>query len=101
MRAFAITPGQANSGKVRDVAPPEPPAGHVLVEVLSVGVDGTDRELLSGAYGEAPTGSDYLITGHESLGRVLEPGDSGLQPGQLVVAIVRRPDPVPCANCAA
>jgi threonine dehydrogenase-like Zn-dependent dehydrogenase len=39
--------------------------------------------------------------GHESLGRVLDPGpERGLAPGDLVVGIVRRPDPVPCGNCA-
>ena len=40
-------------------------------------------------------------TGHESLGRVIDPGpNSGLKKGDLVVGIVRRPDPVPCPNCA-
>lgn len=42
-----------------------------------------------------------LVLGHESLGRVLDPGPtSGLKQGDLVVGIVRRPDPVPCPNCA-
>lgn len=101
MKAFAITPGLAGSGRLRDV--PEPPCSstQTLVEVIAVGVDGTDRELLSGAYGEAPPGDDYLITGHESLGRVVTASDGSLRDGQLVVAIVRRPDPVPCPNCAA
>ena len=41
------------------------------------------------------------MLGHESLGRVREcPAGSGLSPGDLVVGIVRRPDPVPCACCA-
>ncbi|MEJ7756736.1 MAG: trehalase-like domain-containing protein [Nocardioidaceae bacterium] len=41
------------------------------------------------------------MLGHESVGRVLEaPVDSDLSEGDLVVGIVRRPDPVPCANCA-
>ncbi len=52
-------------------------------------------------YGWAPPGRERLILGHESLGRVVDPGpNSGLQPGDLVVGIVRRPDPVPCPNCA-
>jgi threonine dehydrogenase-like Zn-dependent dehydrogenase len=41
-----------------------------------------------------------LILGHESLGRVIDPGTSGFAVGDHVVGIVRRPDPVPCANCA-
>jgi threonine dehydrogenase-like Zn-dependent dehydrogenase len=41
------------------------------------------------------------VLGHESLGRVIDPGDSSsLKKGDLVVGIVRRPDPVPCPNCA-
>lgn len=73
----------------------------MLVDVIAVGVDGTDRELMAGTYGEAPPGDDYLVTGHESLGRVVEAPDAWLAAGTPVVAIVRRPDPVPCISCAA
>jgi threonine dehydrogenase-like Zn-dependent dehydrogenase len=60
-----------------------------------------DVEITSGAYGWSPPGRDRLILGHESLGRVLDPGlRTGLQAGDLIVGIVRRPDPVPCGNCA-
>ncbi|HEY4333532.1 MAG TPA: glucose 1-dehydrogenase, partial [Ilumatobacteraceae bacterium] len=53
-----------------------------------------------GDYGKAPEGSDRLVIGHESLGRVMDaPADSGFATGDLVVGIVRRPDPVPCPNC--
>ncbi len=101
MRALTVIPGQADSTRLDDV--PEPPAedGPVLVQVLSIGVCGTDAEIAAGHYGEPPPGRDRLILGHESLGRVLEaPEDSDLAEGDLVVGIVRRPDPVPCANCA-
>ena len=41
------------------------------------------------------------MLGHESLGRVLEaPAGAPVAEGDLVVGIVRRPDPVPCTNCA-
>ena len=41
------------------------------------------------------------MLGHESLGRVVDPGQSSaLKKDDLVVGIVRRPDPVPCPNCA-
>ncbi|MFL5342788.1 MAG: glucose 1-dehydrogenase [Gemmataceae bacterium] len=102
MRALTAIPGRANSAAVIDV--PEPPAGDgpVLVQTLAVGVCGTDREIVSGAYGWPPPGRERLVLGHESLGRVLEaPAGSGLKPGDLVAGIVRRPDPVPCPNCAA
>jgi threonine dehydrogenase-like Zn-dependent dehydrogenase len=70
----------------------------VLVEVLRVGVDGTDKEINAAEYGAAPPGDDFLITGHESFGRVLEVGPnvpSTLRPGTLVVAMVRRPGSSP------
>ncbi|HEU5115379.1 MAG TPA: glucose 1-dehydrogenase [Isosphaeraceae bacterium] len=101
MRALTVLPGHGDSARLEEV--PEPPIedGPVLVQVLSIGVCGTDAEILSGKYGEAPPGRERLVIGHESLGRVLEaPGDSGLKAGDLVVGIVRRPDPVPCVNCA-
>ncbi len=66
----------------------------VLVQVLRVGVDATDREINEAKYGSAPAGADYLIVGHESLGRVIRTGPAvppSLAPGTLVVATVRRP----------
>jgi threonine dehydrogenase-like Zn-dependent dehydrogenase len=101
MRALTVAPGQANSAKVEDL--PEPPKsdGVVLVRALALGVCGTDREIVSGAYGWAPPGQKRLVIGHESLGKVQEaPADSGFKPGDLVAGIVRRPDPVPCPCCA-
>jgi glucose 1-dehydrogenase len=98
MKAIAVHPGRANSMHLREV--PEPhiddiPGGRgVLVQVLRVGVDGTDKEINAAEYGDAPDGDRYLITGHESLGRVLEVGTevpSHIRPGALVVATVRRP----------
>jgi threonine dehydrogenase-like Zn-dependent dehydrogenase len=75
--------------------------GSVLVEAIAVGVCGTDVEIVEGKYGWAPPGKRRLVIGHESLGRVVDPGPRGaLRTGDLVVGIVRRPDPVPCPNCA-
>lgn len=65
-----------------------------------MGVCGTDVEIADGLYGWPPPGRERLILGHESLGRVLDPGPSGFAEGDHVVGIVRRPDPVPCPNCA-
>ena len=83
---------------------PEPDVrdGPLLVEAVAIGVCGTDVEILSGSYGWAPPGRERLVIGHESNGRVIAaPANGELAAGDLVVGIVRRPDPVPCAYCAA
>lgn len=101
MRAVAIVPGTPGSADLIEV--PEPPIsdGSMLVETSLIGICGTDSELISGHYGEAPSGSERLIIGHESIGHVLDaPEDSGFAQGDLVTGIVRRPDPVPCNYCA-
>ncbi|MGK3647178.1 glucose 1-dehydrogenase [Pseudarthrobacter enclensis] len=101
MQALAVTPGDKDSLRLMDVADPARGDGPVLVETLSVGLCGTDVEIVGAQYGESPPGQDYLVLGHENLGRVLEaPEDSGLVKGDLVVGIVRRPDPEPCKACA-
>jgi threonine dehydrogenase-like Zn-dependent dehydrogenase len=72
----------------------EIPGGRgVLVKVLRVGVDGTDKEINAAEYGAAPDGYDFLVVGHESFGRVEEigPNVTELAPGDYVVAMVRRP----------
>ena len=102
MRAITVHPLKANSIELRDVPEPAPGHGTLLVEAIALGVCGTDREIIAGDYGAAPDGDERLILGHESLGRVLEaPDDCGLKRGEHVVGIVRQPDPVPCAACAA
>jgi len=102
MRALTVEPGRPNSIKLEDVPPPPQSDGDILVRALALGICGTDREIISGAYGWAPPGAQRLIIGHESLGRVEHaPAGSGFAAGDLVVGIVRRPDPVPCPACAA
>jgi glucose 1-dehydrogenase len=98
MKAIAVRPGQPNTMHLAEVDEPrlsEIPDGRgVLVKVLRVGVDGTDKEINAAEYGDAPDGDDFLITGHESLGRVMEVGDNvptHIRPGSVVVATVRRP----------
>jgi len=102
MRALTVEPGTANSLRLEDVPPPPQSDGAVLVRALALGICGTDREIDEGKYGSAPPGHEKLILGHESLGEVEEaPSGSGFKRGDLVVGIVRRPDPVPCPACAA
>jgi threonine dehydrogenase-like Zn-dependent dehydrogenase len=102
MRAVTVIPGQQGSIALSEL--PEPPGedGPILVDTVAIGICGTDLEIISGEYGAAPPGADRLVIGHESLGRVAEaPAGSGFSPGDLVVGIVRRRDPLPCTACAA
>ena len=97
MKAIAVIPGRADSIHLADVPSPSvddiPEGRGVLVEVVRVGVDGTDKEINAAEYGDAPEGYDFLVTGHESFGRVLEVGPNvrDIEPGDYVVATVRRP----------
>jgi glucose 1-dehydrogenase len=101
MRAITVEPGRPNSICLEEVPPPPQSDGSVLVRALALGICGTDREIIAGDYGWAPPGAERLIIGHESLGQVEDaPQSSGFKRGDLVVGIVRRPDPVPCAACA-
>jgi threonine dehydrogenase-like Zn-dependent dehydrogenase len=101
MKALTVIPLKAGSAELSDVDDPPETDGPVLVETLAIGICGTDAEILSGAYGWPPHGRERLVLGHESIGRVLEaPDGAPVKKGDLVVGIVRRPDPVPCANCA-
>ncbi|HXZ76790.1 MAG TPA: glucose 1-dehydrogenase [Streptosporangiaceae bacterium] len=102
MRAVTVIPGQRGSAALTDMPEPAPADGPVLVHTRAIGVCGTDAEIINGDYGWAPPGQERLIIGHESLGQVAEaaPG-TGFAAGDLVVGIVRRPDPVPCPACAA
>ncbi len=97
MKAVAVRPGVAGSAHLADVPRPDladiPGGRGVLVRVLRVGVDGTDREINAAEYGMAPPGSDVLVLGHESFGVVeaVGPNVRELVPGDYVVATVRRP----------
>ncbi len=94
-----MTPGQANSVRIIDAPQPFPAGAEALLRVHKIGIDGTDLEINQGAYGEAPQGSDYLISGHECLATIEEvvTNSSSIQRGDLVVPTVRRPDD--CLNC--
>src|ERR1051325_4247460 len=97
MKAVAVYPGKPNSVHLAEMAKPataDVSGGRgVLVKVLRVGVDGTDKEINAAEYGAAPEGFNFLVIGHESFGIVEEvaPNVRELKPGDYVVAMVRRP----------
>jgi threonine dehydrogenase-like Zn-dependent dehydrogenase len=105
MKAVAVLPGTPNSVHLRDIPVPKltdqphphvcriPDGRAVLVKVLQIGVDATDREINEALYGNAPPGGDFLVIGHESFGQVLAVGDKVTEvvPGDYVSCTVRRP----------
>jgi threonine dehydrogenase-like Zn-dependent dehydrogenase len=76
MKAIAVMPGNSESVHLTDLKKPsvdEVPNGRgVLIRILKVGVDGTDKEINAGEYGAAPNGYDFLVIGHEGFGQVEE-----------------------------
>jgi threonine dehydrogenase-like Zn-dependent dehydrogenase len=104
MKSVKILNAAGGSPKVAVAEHPEPAPpkdSEVLVRMLCVGLDGTDREIVTEKYGQPPEGEADLILGHEALGVVERCGDrAGLQPGDLVAVVVRRPCREPrCVNC--
>src|SRR5882724_2419538 len=97
MKAISVFPGKPNSVHVADLPKPSldqvPDGRGVLVKVLRVGVDGTDKEINAAEYGAAPPGYDFLVIGHEGFGQVeaVGPNVTQVKPGDYVVATVRRP----------
>jgi threonine dehydrogenase-like Zn-dependent dehydrogenase len=98
MKAIAVYPGKAHSMHLEEIPQPDvtdiPGGRGVLVKVLRVGVDGTDKEINEALYGQAPENEQFLITGHENFGCVVAVGPnvpSTIVPGTYVVATVRRP----------
>ncbi len=97
MKAIAVYPGKPNSAHLAELPMPRvadiPNGRGVLVKVLRVGVDGTDREINAGEYGAAPEGYDFLVNGHENFGQIVEVGPNvrELKPGDFAVATIRRP----------
>lgn len=96
MKAIAVFPGKPDSVHLAEL--PMPSASEiangrgVVVKVLRVGVDGTDKEINAAEYGAAPEGYDFLVLGHESFGQVesVGPNVTEFKPGDYVVATVRR-----------
>ncbi len=97
MKAIAVFPGKPGSVHLADLPKPSvndvPDGRGVLVKVIRVGVDGTDKEINAAEYGAAPPGYNFLVLGHESFGRVeaVGPNVTEVKPGDYVVATVRRP----------
>lgn len=97
MKSVAVYPGQPNSVHIEEIRKPTVDdianGRGILVKVLKVGVDATDREINDALYGNAPQGDKHLVIGHECFGVIEEVGPAvrGFSPGDYVTATVRRP----------
>ncbi len=99
MKAITLIPGTTTL-RLADRPEPEISApDEVKLQVLEVGICGTDREEASGGRANAPPGSDELVIGHEMIGEVVQVGDAvkSVRPGDLGVFTVRRG----CLHCPA
>ena len=104
MKAMAVRPAERRLELVDHPEPVATSPTDVTLEMIRVGVCGTDREIARFEYGTPPAGSPYLVIGHESLARVTAtgPGVSGWARGDLAVVMVRRPCARPdCDACRA
>jgi threonine dehydrogenase-like Zn-dependent dehydrogenase len=101
VKAIVVKPGVKDSIHMRDVPDPPLKPDQVAVKMIRAGLCGTDAEIGHGLFGQAPSGEEYLILGHENFGIVEEVGRKakGLKTGDLVVATVRRP--CSCYTCKA
>ncbi|HEY1024617.1 MAG TPA: glucose 1-dehydrogenase [Sphingobacteriaceae bacterium] len=102
MKAIAINPGVPDAKFIELPEPQITAPDQVKVQVLEVGICGTDREEVLGGRADAPTGSNHLVIGHEMLGRVVETGSevATVGPGDFAVFTVRRgcEKCLPCMN---
>jgi len=73
MKAGAVTPGQKDSARLVEMDVPVVSGGQALIKLLEVGIDGTDMEINTGQYGQAPPDDDFLVLGHEAIGQIERP----------------------------
>jgi L-iditol 2-dehydrogenase len=91
-QAVMTAPGKI---EIRDVPPPEPAPGEVLLRVQRIGVCGSDVHV---NHGRHPYTSYPVIQGHEFAASVEAwgPGVTGLRPGAKVTSLPQ----IVCGTCA-
>jgi threonine dehydrogenase-like Zn-dependent dehydrogenase len=101
MKAVTVTPGVKGSVQFTEMPQPVPKHNEVLLRIMKLGIDGTDRDIDAGFYGAPPDGQKTLVVGHEALGIIESVGRdvTGFAEGDLVVPTVRRSCPENCLNC--
>ena len=99
MKAIALKPQTKTSG-LQIIERDEPSItapDEIKIQVLRVGICGTDREEAAGGRAMAPIGFADLVIGHEMFGKVVETGRdvTRVTPGDFAVFTVRRG----CGKC--
>lgn len=99
MKVLSLIPGTKSLSLDDQPVPTIKHADEIKLQVLQVGICGTDREEAAGGRADAPVGQTRLVIGHEMLGRVVEIGAAvtRVQPGDYAVFTVRRG----CGHCPA
>lgn len=101
MKAIALKPQTRNIQIVERAEPSITAPDEIKIQVLRVGICGTDREEAAGGRAMAPGGASDLVIGHEMFGKVVETGRdvSHVRPGDFAVFTVRR-GCGKCVSCA-
>lgn len=94
---LGVTKQSESAGDVALVDWPEPDArpGHVVLEVLSAGICGTDLHIFRNEYASNPP----VVLGHEVCGRVVRTGE-GVDPGLQARRFVAETFFATCGACA-
>lgn len=99
MKAISLLPGTTNISLNEVAEPFISRPDEIKMQVIRVGICGTDREEASGGRADPPAGKKELIIGHEMFGQVTEVGTgvSSVKVGDYGVFTVRRG----CGKCTA
>jgi len=97
MKTISVIPGTPGARLVERPEPSIEAADEVKVQMIRVGICGTDREEAAGGRARAPDGQRELVIGHEMFGKVAVVGNevTRVQPGDYAVFAVRRG----CGEC--
>lgn len=102
MKAISLFNDTRQVGVVEIPQPELTRPDQLKIQILEVGICGTDREQVTQGYGAMPKGADALVIGHEMFGRVVEVGQDvgGFKVGDYAVLTVRRGcgQCIPCRN---
>lgn len=99
MKAIAVSPGKPGAFLVEREEPQIQSPDDIKVQILDVGICGTDREEAAGGRSKPQQGEKDLVIGHEMFGIVRETGRAvtKVAPGDHVIFTVRRG----CGHCDA